>query len=424
MSRTSIILFPYYFMLVIGMMLPSDGSHGLLAPKSLAFIGSTFCIGIYFITSQRLNKRQLMLVCFLLCALSTLLVWFSIGIDQSDLGMSSAIDQLKLFILTIATVILTLYIVSEKLATPQKILRILIYSNFAYSLGKVTVVVLHLLGVINIFSLLERMGIRFMTMGIVGSVSRLQTSVDIITPFLLIFVLQSTPLRLNFSKKFRIAFCLISTLAIFLSFSRFLMFVGFIGCVGYWLSLSIPRIIKVVLIGSACVALAVAVIGVGTVFQIVEQRFFSTANYHSDLTREEQIDALMTEYDSYPMLGKGIGGYVPSFIRDGTILHSYEVQWVAFLMQFGALGLILLFVPFGIIAYRLVFPYVSRVRLGFLAVFGLWMFSGLTNPFMISLTSGIVYSMFLLAADILDRNTKGHMALATTTQDGNRIGAG
>lgn len=390
-------------MLVIGMTLPSDGSHGLLAPKSLAFIGSTFFMGLYFITSQRLNKRQVMLVCFLLCALSILLIWFSIGVDQSDFGMASATDQLKLFILTIATVILTLYIVSERLATPQKILRILIYSNFGYSAAKVSFVVLHLLGIINIFSLLERMGIRFMTMGIVGSISRLQTSVDIITPFLVIFVLQSQALHLGFSKKFRITFCIISILAIFLSFSRFLMFVGFVGCLGYWLSLSIPRLLKIVLLATACVAFAIAIIGVGTVVQVIEQRFFSTANYYSDLTRQEQIDALMSEYDQYPLMGKGIGGYVPSFIRDGTILHSYEVQWVAFLMQFGIIGLLFLFVPFGIIGYRLVFPYISRVRLGFLAVFGLWMFSGLTNPFMISLTSGIIYSMFLLAADILDR---------------------
>lgn len=390
-------------MLVIGMMLPSDGSHGLLAPKSLAFIGSTFFMGIYFLTSQRMNQRQVMLVCFLLCALSTLLVWFSIGVDQSDLGMSSAIDQLKLFILTISTVILTLYIVSEKLATPQKIMRILIYSNFCYSTAKVGVVALHLLGVINIFALLEKLGIRFMTMGIVGSISRLQTSVDIITPFLIIFVLQSEKLHLNFSRKFRIAFCFISTISIFLSFSRFLMFVGFVGALGYWLSLSIPRLIKVVLIGTTCLAAAVAVIGVGTVVQVVEQRFFSDANYHSDLTRQEQIDALMTEYDGYPLMGKGIGGYVASFIRDGTIMHSYEVQWVAFLMQFGIVGILFLLVPFGIISYRLVFPYISRTRLGFLAVFGLWMFSGFTNPFMISLTSGIVYAMFLLAADVLDR---------------------
>lgn len=401
-------------MIVIGMMMPSDGSHGLLAPKSLAFIGSTASIGLYFLTSQRLNKRQLMLVCFLLCALSTLLIWFSIGVDQSELGMSTANDQLKLFILTIATVILSLYIVSEKLTSPQKIIRLVIYSNFCYSTLKVALFGLHLIGVINVFGLLEKMGVRFMTMGIVGSISRLQTSVDIITPFLLIFVLQSNALGLGFSRKFRFAFGLISMIAIFLSFSRFLMFVGFIGCVAYWLSLSIPRLIKVILVGTAIVAFAVAAIGVGTVFQVVEQRFFSTANYHSDLTREEQINALMEEYDQYPLMGKGVGGYVPSLIRDGTILHSYEVQWVAFLMQFGTFGILFLLVPFGIIGYRLVFPNVSRIRLGFLAVFGLWMFSGFTNPFMISLTSGIVYTIFLLAADILDESKKlKQVAIAT-----------
>ena len=53
------------------------------------------------------------------------------------------------------------------------------------------------------FRLLDLVGIRYMSMAMLqGNLSRLQTSVDIITPFLLLFVLQAKRLNLGLSKRF------------------------------------------------------------------------------------------------------------------------------------------------------------------------------------------------------------------------------
>ena len=81
--------------------------------------------------------------------------------------------------------------------------------------------------------------------------------------------------------------------------------------------------------------LALAVIGPDNVAEMIEKRFFSNETAVSDQTRIIQIKALMREYDQFPLLGKGLGGYTKESIRDEKLMHSYEVQWAAFLMQFG-----------------------------------------------------------------------------------------
>jgi hypothetical protein len=110
----------------------------------------------------------------------------------------------------------------------------------------------------------------------------------------------------------------------------------------------------------------------------------------------QQIQALYREFDQAPLLGKGLGAYAVDNIRDFQLKHYYEVQWMAFLMQFGLLGVLLLMIPLGMVSYRYCLAPFSMQKLSFLLMFFLWIFSGFTNPFLLSLTSGIVYTLFLL----------------------------
>lgn len=227
-------VWPYFMMLIIGLMLPSDGNHGILTPKSLSFIG-TFVLMVYFtIFRATFSRYQIKLLLFSCLSISFLLIWMFIGHYQKNEWNDSSFDQFKIFSITIATVIMTLNIVHENLVTKERVLRLVIFTNVIYSTIKVGLVVLHLLGIVNMFRVLEIIGIRYMTMAMLsGDLSRLQTSVDIITPFLLFFVLMSKHLGLNLSRKFIIFFIFISTGAIFLSFSRFLYGVAFMSFVLY-----------------------------------------------------------------------------------------------------------------------------------------------------------------------------------------------
>jgi len=97
-----------------------------------------------------------------------------------------------------------------------------------------------------------------------------------------------------------------------------------------------------------------------------------------------------------------MGGYAESYVRDTKVRHSYEVQWVAFLMQFGLIGMLFLLLPLCFVCWKFCKPPFTIAKLSFFFLFILWLLSGFTNPFLISLTSGIIYSIFILAGMILN----------------------
>ena len=404
-NRTSLLKFlfliPYFGMIVAGLMLPSDGNHGLLSPKSLTFMGSFMLVCLYFFMKGNPRLSQLKLLGFTFAFASFLLVWFFLGFTQDPHEFSGTKDQFKLFVITLSFAIITLYLISEEFLIPQKVIHAVVYANTAFSTLKLTLVVLHLAKVVDMWRVLEKVGIRFMSMEVAGGFARFQTSVDIITPFLIFFVLQSDRLNLGFSKKFKWYFCFISIVSTVFSFSRFLMGVAFMSFFLYWMTLKLSRLGKALVLSGIMAFIAAYIIGFDVIAKVIERRFFSSDNDYSDLVRLQQIEALMEEFYLSPYIGNGIGGHAKNLIRDGAFVHSYEVQWVAFLMQFGLIGLSFLIIPLGVISSKLVIAKFSRVRWAFFGMFLIWLFAGFTNPFMISLQSGIIYTIFLLAAIIL-----------------------
>lgn len=404
--KTFFFLFPYFAMIVIGLISPSDGNHGIMTPKSLSFIGSVLFFLAFIFTQRSVKIYQFKLFGFAGAMMTFLLIWLFIGFMSDHGDFSSAIDQFKIFCITIAFVMMTLYAVSESLVKRETIIKVMIFSNFAYSLIKLTLILLHFFSIVNLFAFMEVLGLRFMSMDITAGLSRFQTSVDIVTPFFMLFVLQSDQLNLGFSKKFKSIYCFFSIISIFFSFSRFLMAVAACSGLFYCLTLNKKNLFKAVLIALFVILVFIYSIGIEHFTVMIERRFFSNDNYYSDLTRSQQIHALLGQFIEVPYLGMGLGGHVKNFVRDNAILHSYEVQWVAFLMQFGLIGTLLLLIPVGYICFQ--FFVFSRVHLSFLSLFLIWLLSGFTNPFLISLASGIIYSIFLLAADLLNKKAKDY----------------
>lgn len=404
--RTYLFLFPYFSMLFVGLMMPSDGNHGLLAPKSLSFITSFSFLFGYFLLKRRLSYDQVNLMCSIGALVVGLLFWLFIGFLDHSLDFSVSLDQFKIFLITIFFVLMTLYIVSESFVTEEKVIKMMIYANLFYSLMKLILISMHLLQWINLFAFMESIDMRFMSMEMASGLSRFQTSVDIVTPFFIFFVLQSERLKLNLSRSFKICYIVISCFSILFSFSRFLMGVGVLSGILYGLTLNRKGVIKGLILSLFGFIFLVLMIGVENFIYMVEKRFFSLENYHSDLTRTIQINALVEKFFEAPFFGAGLGGYVKDLVRDGGILHSYEVQWIAFLMQFGVIGLLFLLIPLLTIMYQFLSWPLTFVRCSFMSLFIIWLLSGFTNPFLISLASGIIYSLFLLSASILNRKTE------------------
>jgi len=126
---------------------------------------------------------------------------------------------------------------------------------------------------------------------------------------------------------------------------------------------------------------------------VYEDRFVRAAE-SSDTGRTEQARALWGEIKARPILGKGMGAHVATDSRTITQKYSYELQWLAFLMQFGIMGVIgiLLLVAAStrdlVMAKHPAKPWV-------LLLFVLWLLESLTNPHITSSYAGAAFGLFM-----------------------------
>ena len=394
--KSKYLLWPYMMLLVIGMMIPSTAQHGIFNLKSIFFIGSVAGTTLYLLIKKKIYLLNINVLTFSGLAICFLLFWFLIGVIDDTISFASSVDQFKMFLITLTVPIITSILIREKEITPQKVIKVVIYSNFTYCCVKLIIITLHIFGVINIWLLFQNTGIRVMNLTIFHVIQRFQSSVDISTPFLFFFLLQSSNLGLRFSSRFKMSYILISFISNFFNFSRFLFFIYALSFFLYLFTEKLSQIVKSLLIGLLMLLIGISVIGIDNFFQAVEVRLFSQSNWHSDQARVKQANALMKEFEKKPFIGKGIGGYVKDHLRDSRLKHSYEVQWVAFLMQFGLFGILFILIALCFIVIPYFHPPISRLNLAFVCLFMGWILSGFTNPFLISLQSGIIYTIFLL----------------------------
>jgi hypothetical protein len=396
----------FFIMLACGLMLPSDGNHGVLSPKSLSFIAAAVSWLTYVITLRHYTQQQLYLLIGTLIAVVLLLCWVILGAVYDESPFNSQFGQFKIFLTTLLSLVMAIFYVYSGAFSPQTLILAAIYANFTYSVLKVGAAVLHLLGIVDILTFMRLTGFRLMSMDIHGGMIRLQTSVDIATPFLLLFVLQRSALGLSMTRMFATSYLTVAFIAILLSFSRYLMFVGALACVGHWLTLApLRQVYGVILVVFISIAVG-SVVGTDAVYKVVEKRLFSSDNYHSDRTRSVQIAAMEHEINAHPICGKGMGGFSQACIRDHQLPYSYEVQWIAFTMQLGIVGTFLVLLALILLGEGYLLPPYTLSKAAFGGIYLLWLLSGFTNPFLISLTSGILYALFWAAPHCLDGHFK------------------
>lgn len=404
MAPQLIVLIPYFLLLFVGLTIPSDGQHSLFNPKSLAFVASMIVIPISQLLRGKMTSRQWNFLLFFCAALLFLITWFFWGASSGNIPLSVQVDEFKVFLITLTFPIMTVYLIDSNYLTLSQFYKAVIYSSFIYVLVKCVLVTFHLLGWVNIWKIIEFTGVRTMKMGITETLSRLQTSADVFTPFLVLFVLQADRLKVKLSALFRNSYLFLALASTFLSFSRYLIAIYAISLFLHCLTLNAKKTILNMLFGSLLVLAAVLAIGPGKIQQIIELRVFSKNTFLSDSVRKSQIRAMTYEIEESPFLGKGLGAYAKDYVRDSKLKYSYEVQWVALLMQFGLIGITLILLPLGYIGYRILY-----VSLPFLILYFLWIFSGFTNPFLLSLPSGILYTCFyLLPESYCDKTCPSH----------------
>lgn len=269
----------------------------------------------------------------------------------------------------------------------------LIMSSFFYGVAKLMLVLLPLFGVLSVRELKD---ILFTYVGSVtyefwtenAPIARISFGNDIIIPFVVALIPFFSGINL-FPRYFIIAFSILSYIGGVFSFTRYIWLIYvFIFFYDFFI------IKKRYLLGGG-VATFIAVM-IFILFQfdwfgdIVSIRSGDTTSLD---TKSLQSDLLLNEWLQYPFFGKGIGSYIPMFLRSDYQPYIYEVQWSALLMQFGAIGLALLLGAF-LILFRNVF-FLKHNRIYIYTLILLWFGAAFTNPYLFIMSSSVVYLLFI-----------------------------
>lgn len=381
-------------MLAVGLLLPSNGDHSAFNPKALSLYIALIATICHAFTARSLNYNQIRLV-IVVASIVLLLVWeiFVFHLQQPLQDSHTSFGQFKIFATTVLVAFMMIYWHLDGGVPFGALLKTVLISNMVYSAVKMVIMVAVLLGFLDIFTVLG-WGFSAMTTGIGENLIRLQTSTDIPTPYLLFFAFMAPSLGVKLSRSFITLYTLLSLSTLFFSFSRYLWAVAAVGYVASLWSYSALGVAKRAMLGAILLAIAVASIGIEESTNIVWSRFFSDETKYSDFQRYEQVDALVSKFQTGPCLGHGLGSYSEECIRASAQPFSYEVQWVSFLMQFGLIGCSILALTTLTMGWAYLSPPWTITKLSFLAMYLLWLASGFTNPFLISMNSGTLFGLF------------------------------
>ncbi len=395
----TVLAWPFLLFMIVGLIFPSTGGHSLFNPKNLTAILAMGCTCLHAMTQLHMHKSQILLVLISLC-LMLLLSWslFIFLTEHPSESLASPLDQLKIYVVTIAAAAMLIYWYLVNRAFYPVLIRVMLYSNFAFCLAKSIFVMLVILGYVKI-TIITDLGFSLMSTGIAKGIGRLQLSTDIPTPFLLFFALMSSSLGVKLPKFFLPIYVILSLVSIFFSYSRFLWVATVIGYVCFvWATASLLGLMRQFMLVILLAAATMGILGTDRIEFLVNKRFFSKESRHSDSFRHAQANALMHTFHKTPICGSGVGSWAEGCIRDKGSPHNYEVQWLAVLMQLGIIGIIPITCILGEIGISFLKYSISRVKLAFFLVYCLWIVAGFTNPFVLSLNSGLLYGLFLVSS--------------------------
>jgi len=127
---------------------------------------------------------------------------------------------------------------------------------------------------------------------------------------------------------------------------------------------------------------------------IAQARFASNASTVSDEIRAEQFKQLVSAFEDHPFLGIGLGGHV-QIIRSFTRTYSYELQWIALLMQVGITGTVCILLLIAASAYDL-FAARHPAKLWLFLLFVLYLGAAFTNPNLTTSFAGGAFLLFMM----------------------------
>lgn len=379
-------------------MLPS-GSVGGTNVKFIAVIIVLLLLIVEFWISG-MRRVTVYLVLSGVMSIGIIGIWLILGLHNGNIY---AFAQFQSFVVTILLVLIIIAVFVNRPRSARHIIHAIILGNLFYCVIKLVLIGLIYFKIVTFQAFLniaEFLNTTPITLEIIPRLIRIQTINDVISPFLLFYLLKE-----NYKfKKYNFFLIFIFLLSLFFAYSRALWLLTAIILSIYVFS-NIRNEVNRKVVSYLLIFLLVIPIIIYRSGDLFSNRFSSQTSSSSDRTRIVQSIELYDKFSESMVFGHGLGAFVENVIRDEKEPYSYESQWLALLMQIGLLGVS--FLCAGIYVGFL-YLYKHESKSGWPFVYILWISLPLTNPYMISSISAIVFVLCLLIPTINRRYYEGY----------------
>jgi hypothetical protein len=333
-------------------------------------------------------------VVFLASVSAFFCLWSLIGILNVETESTQVLYKLRDMVATVLVAWLCIFTIRSGIIQAERLIAVEIYGMFAVSALK-----LGLLAGSFFFSIdpVEATRTVFYEAPIISGpipfgLIRMMLSPELLGAFALFALLAPNASGTRFGRASTMVISTVLLASAFVAFSRYI-WVAYL--VAIFAALIVQRNWKALAVMASTAVLAGAMFYdfVGAIF---ESRFLSSGTEISDVSRNMQLKVLVGEFKNRPILGKGMGAHATGYLRDtpDERLYVYELEWLAFLMQFGIVGMIGLLLLVGLSARDLVLakhPAAPWMWILFLV----WLLAGFTNPYLTSSSAGGTFGLFM-----------------------------
>jgi hypothetical protein len=374
---------------VICVLLPS----GKIGPINIKFMLLVVELFVLMLTNIKFSKSELLLYG---SSLLWIFIWLVIGAFSLG-GLAMSIAQAKAIGATLVVVFLTELLLRREVISSKDVFYLVIWSAVGLAIFKMLLVGYSMITDNNFYNVVSTISKYFdtqiMTMKITGPFYRYQVPSDLITPIALYIMLRSRRVTSLIKSRALILFIIILLVfSAFLSYSRYIWAFCFLSVL---LASFTNKKIIMYLVGLSLLMMAI-ILAQNGLSKVLDYRFFSSAVVISDNTRMIELQALLSYMNNWHILfGHGLGAYVPWYLRDHKDKFSYELQWLALLMQVGIIGVSYIL----LLLFLLIKPFITQAlsmrKVQVLCLLFIWLSASLFNPYLLSSVSGVIFSYFV-----------------------------
>lgn len=137
-------------------------------------------------------------------------------------------------------------------------------------------------------------------------------------------------------------------------------------------------------------------------------RFTGIQVEYSDSIRTEQLNYLLEGVLDSPIIGHGLGSYIPYYVRSEIIKSSYELEYLSFLYQFGLFGFILIIGSLIIVAFSMCKTSLKGLKLLITYNFLIWVLKPCFNPNFLSSISAMTIIILCIFKCYYENEYKYH----------------